>query len=648
MFTRFNHLRLLPAICFRSSLIWLMLTSSPLLLAEDDPSLLETLVVTAHRMPLPESELGSSVTLLERQLIDDRQIILASDLLQDVPSVAVSRVGGPGAQTQLRVRGAEANHVLVLIDGVKANDPAGSDEFDFAALTAFDIADIEVIRGPQSALWGSDATAGVINITTRQADEPLEASAFLEGGSLDTVFTGGRIAGGSDRGGVALNLSYYDTRGESSALDGEEDDGYENLTVGLNGKWAPSDQSRLSFSARHTESEAEYDGLGFTTGLPADADLVSLNDLTLLKGEGGMVMLDDRWDHNLRVTWLDSDRAQYRDGDWESSTAAEKIGAYYQSTLSFEAGRQNVILAVDYEEERFEQRGFAFGNDPNQNQKRDNLGWVLEYLAVPVEGLNLSGSLRYDDNSDFENVTTYRFTGSYVVRPGTRVRASYGTGQKAPTFTELYGFYPESFVGNPALKPEYSRGFDVGILQVFGSERWQADLGYFNERLEDEITSVFDFDSLLSSADNLSGESKRQGIEAEVRGRIVENLDLALSYTYTDTKQPDGGREVRRPRHMAAANVNYGWLSGRASMNLNLSYTGSQTDQVFLPPIYAPETVELADYLLVNLTGRYRATRRLELYVRAENLFDEAYVNVVGYRSPGRSIHAGVRMTTGR
>jgi vitamin B12 transporter len=648
MLTRFNDPRSLPAVSFRSCLILLMLASSGLLFAEDEPSALETLVVTAHRTPMPESELGSSVTLLERQLIDDRQIVLASDLLQDVPSIAVSRVGGPGAQTQLRLRGAEANHVLVLIDGIKANDPAGGDEFDFAALTAFDVADIEVIRGPQSALWGSEATAGVINITTRQADELLDASGFLEGGSRDTIFTGGRIAAGTDRGGLALNLSYYETRGESSALDGDEDDGYENLTLGLNGSWAPTDRSRLSFSARHADSEAEYDGLGLTTGLPADADLVSLNDLTLLKGEGGVVMLDDRWDHNFRVTWLDSDRAQYRDGDWESSTAAEKIGAYYQSTLSFETGGQHLILAVDYEEERFEQRGFVFGNDPNQNQKRDNTGWVVEYLAQPLEDLNLSGSLRYDDNSDFKNVTTYRFTGSYTVQTGTRLRASYGTGQKAPTFTELYGFYPESFVGNPELKPEYSRGFDVGILQAFGSGRWRADLGYFNERLEDEITTVYDFDSLLSSADNLTGESKRQGIEVEVHGRIVDNLDLALSYTFTDTNQPDGSREVRRPRHMAAANFNYGFLSGRAGMNLNFSYTGSQTDQVFLPPLYAPETVELADYLLVNLTGRYRVMKRLELYLRAENLFDEAYVNVVGYRSPGRSIHAGVRLSTGR
>ena len=360
-------------------------------------------------------------------------------------------------------------------------------------------------------------------------------------------------------------------------------------------------------------------------------------------------MLDERWDHMLRLTYLDSDRQQFRDGDWENGTRAEKTGAYYQSTLRVEPARQSIIFAVDYEKEQFEQRGFVVFGDPNQSQERDNLGWVVEYLAMPFEGLNLSGSLRRDDNSDFEDITPYRLTGSYAIaRTSTRLRASYGSGQKAPTFIELYGFFPDSFIGNPDLQPEYSTGFDIGVSQQLRDGRWQVNVGYFEERLRDEIVTTFVPGTFLSTADNLEERSHRQGVEVEAQGRLSEHLAITMSYTYTDSTQPDGTREVRRPRHMAAANVQYQWFDGRAGANLNLSYTGSQNDQIFPPPSFAPETVVLADYLLVNLTARYRFTERFDVYVRAENLFDEEYLNVVGYRTPGRSVHLGLRLATGR
>lgn len=616
--------------------------------AEAAESHIEDMVVTASRIPTRADAVGSAVTVVERPAIEHRQAVHAATVLQDVPGLAVSRLGGYGAQTQVRVRGAEANQVLVLVDGVKANDPAGSDEFDFSALTLYDVERLEVVRGPQSALWGSEATAGVINIITRQADRPL-ASAFVEGGARDTLYTGFRIGSGSQRGGIALNASYFDTRGESAAASGSEDDGYENLTAGFSGRWQPDARSRLAFAGRYTEATVAFDGTDFATGLPADADLVSRNDFLTLMGEGGLTMLDGRWDHSLRLTWLTTDRDQERDRVWESSTAADKLGVYYQSALSFAPAAQRLIAAVDYEVEQFEQRGYVVFDDPNQDQERSKLGWVLEYLATPLEGLDLSASVRLDDNSDFNDVTTYRVTASYrFVGTGTRLRGSYGTGQKAPTFVEQFGYYADSFVGNPDLKPEQTAGFDLGIEQRFGDDRWRMGVTYFNERLTDEIVTTFDPGSFLATADNLSGRSRREGVEATLVADLTAALSVTGSYTFVDATQPDASAEIRRPRHMAAAAVDYRLLAGRAGVNVNLSYTGAQRDTIFPPPTYAPETVTLDDYLLVTLTGRFALTRRLDVYLRADNLLDETYTEVVGYRSPGRSVHVGLRVGAGR
>jgi vitamin B12 transporter len=307
-----------------------------------------------------------------------------------------------------------------------------------------------------------------------------------------------------------------------------------------------------------------------------------------------------------------------------------------------------LILAVDFEEEKFEQIGQVIFGDPNQNQKRHNIGWVAEYLSAPVDGLSFSASLRVDDNSAFKNVTTYRFTSSYLIgATDTRLRASYGTGQKAPTFTELFGFFPGSFIGNPELQAEQTRGFDIGITQEF-LDGWQARVGYFKERLTDEIVLAFVPETFLSTVENLEGKSRRDGIEMEVDGYLVDDLQLRLSYTYTRSKQPDESTEVRRPRHMAAANLNYSLLDQRANMNLNVSYTGAQDDVIFLPPLFAPEVVQLSDYLLVDLSGSYSLTDRLAFNLRVENLFDEDYTTVVGYRTPGRGVYAGVRLSLSR
>ncbi len=623
----------------------------------DDKAELETMVVTAHRTPVALSDLGSSASVLDEAQITERQQIFAADLLRDLPGASLSRQSGNGSVTQLRVRGAESNHLLVVIDGVEVNDPSAGDEYDFGSLTNYDIANFELVRGPQSALWGSDAMAGILNITTRQTSEPVGGSVFLEGGSFGTISGGGRIGVSNDRGSLTLSGSRYETDGVSAAacqspigaepcIEATEKDGYENTTVGLNGRYRFSDLFRLGFSTRYVDDTIEFDGT--EAGIPVDADNVTDKEQLQLSVDAGLTLFDGRWDNTLRYTYLDTERDTV--SDFPTLFGAEKDGVYFQSTVFAGRGpridRHRLTLAVDYEDESYTQRSdFA-----DQDQTLDNLGVAFEYYGQPVDGLNISGSVRYDDNSVFEDITTYRLTGSYAIAGiGTRLKASTGTGQKRPTFTERFGFNPDSFIGNPDLTPEKNEGYDVGIEQTLLSGRARLGATYFNERLEDEIVTEF-LPGFVSTSVNLDGKSRREGVEVEWFSALSSDLTLRANYTYTDSKQPDATgegdvREIRRPRHQAAINLNQVFYEGRGNINFNVSYTGAQTDTLFTFPA---QTVELEAYTLVNITGELDVTDWLTLFFRAENLFEQRQIDVAGFRQPGQAFYGGFRIGTGR
>ncbi len=601
----------------------------------------ETIVVTAHRTPIAIGDTASAVSVLEEADIRERQQSFAADLLRDLPGVSLNRTSTNGSLTQVRVRGSEANHLLVIIDGVEANDPASGDEFNFGSLTNFDVASIELIRGPQSALWGSDAMSGVLNVQTRQGRDPLAGGVFVEAGSFGTRSGGGRVSTGSKRGNLALSASRYETDGVSAAASGTEKDGYENTTVGLNGRYRFTEALSFGFSSRYSEDMIQFDGTDLD-GNAVDADNETDKKLMLVSADGALDLFDGRWNNSLRLTYLDTDNEST--GSFPSLYAARKQGAYFQSTLGLGASPSShrLTFGVDYEDEDYRQRtGFA-----DQDQSLDNVGIALEYFIKPAEPLTLSASVRHDDNSEFKGITTWRGTGSYrFASTGTRLKLTAGTGQKRPGFVERFGFSPDFFVGNPDLKPEQNVGVDLGIEQSLFAGRMLLGVTYFNEQLEDEIVVV----GFPSTPENLEEKSERQGAEVELTAQVTADLSLAANYTYTRSDQPDGAgeevREIRRPRHQAALNLNHLFHAGRGNLNLNVSYTGDQTDTVFSFPA---RTVTLNAYTLVNVAGEYALTPRLTLFARAENLFDERQEDVAGFQNPGRGVYGGLRLGTGR
>ena len=626
---------------------------------------LETIVVSASRMPVSAGLSGSSIKVLDRQHIENRQVASLGEILRDVPGLAVNRGGVLGSATQIRVRGAEANQLLVFIDGVEVNDLAQGSEFNFAHLSASEIESAEVIRGPQSALWGSDALAGVINITTKKGEGPLAATAFAEGGSFGTAHGGANISGAGANYHFNLAGSYLNSRGDNISRDGNENDGYENGTLSFSAGFMPTESLSFDLVTRFTEARNEFDATDFfTTGLPADSDSETKVSQNYTRLQSNLELFNGRWKQRAGIALSNTDNDNFLNSIEGSSNQGKKYRFDYQSAFNFNTthpfdASHNLILAYEYELEEFTQRGaVSFGNDPNQDLDLDTNSFILEYRVTFDEQLSLSAGVRHDDNSDFRNATTFRTTAAYWFEDyGLRIHGNYGTGVKNPTFTERFGFFASSlfspFVGNPDLKPEKSRGWELGLSKDLLDERLNLSLTYFNQDLEDEINGFFfDMTTLSSTAINETGESKREGVELSGRAIISEKLSLSANYTYLNASQENPGgqqvNEVRRPDHLANLNLDYNFLDNRAKLNINVNYNGSQDDFFFAPPFFAQQTVSLSSYTLLNVAGSYRLNDRVSLYGRVENLLDDTYEEILGFRAPGIAAYAGIRLAMGR
>ena len=617
---------------------------------DEPPAKLDDLVVTAALEPVSINDVASSITVITREEIEQRQVKYLADLLRDVPGFSVSQAGGIGAQTQIRVRGSEANHMLVLIDGIRANDPASVDEFQFQFATTANIERIEIIRGPQSSIWGSDAMAGVINIIRTKDTRETWISGSAEGGSFSTF--NGAVDGGLSRENFRLQggVSYYTTDGINIARDGDEKDGSDNTTANLGLEWDINDAWSFVASGQYVDAETLFDDVDFyVTGLPVDTDRVTRVDRTYVRGEVRYKPPESHWSGNASVNYTDSDNRNFYDGIFNSSTAAEVVDARARgSVLLGEERHHRLTAAFDYIDTDFSQRGEALPwGDPNQDQSYDQTSLAGEYVGKYASGFTWTASARYNDFSDFDDITTWQTAFSYQASEIIRLRGSIGTGFKAPTFTERYGFYPDQFIGNPDLKPEESRGWELGFDSRWMEQGVTFGAVYFNSKLKDEIDGfVFDPGTFLFTAINRDTDSHRKGVELVFDWKPLIDLDIAANYTYTDSTEPVEGeniRELRRPRHMGSLTVQYRFAGDRAYTNLNVSFTGKQYDVFFDPNTFLSEQVKLDSYTLLDLAGGWRINGSLELIARITNLTDEAYEDVLGYSTRGRGYFGGIR-----
>ncbi len=630
------------------------------------PAAREEVVVTASRTPIALRNAGASVTVITREDIERRNPAFLADLLRDVPGFAVGRFGGAGKVTQLRVRGAEANQVLVLIDGIEANDISRDDAFDFAHLTTDDIERVEIVRGPQSSLWGSDALAGVVNVITRRGQGAVDAQANLEYGSFGTERINGSIGTGDERRDANLSVSYLESGGINIAERGDEEDGYRNGTINTRLGWQALPTLRFDFTGRlsdiHTATDGDL-GLGVPSDTPGETDILQ----AYAQGKARLSTLDGHWLHELSGTWSKMDNEDFDPMVFiEGRTVGHKHSIDYQTTLLGDTSfglpaSHSLTFALDYEQQRFRQRGpvTVFG-DPNQDRDYQNIGYVGEYRVVLAERTTLGASGRWDDNSEFSDVGTYRaFVAHELAATGTTLSAAYATGQKAPTFFERFGFssggmFSPTFIGNAGIEPETSRGWEIGITQSLLEARLVLGATWFNERLKDEINGfVVDPVAFTASAQNLAGRSEREGLELSANAAATDQVDLRATYTYLDATQPDAATgnevdEIRRPRHQAAASASWRSADRRTVLDLHLTHTGEREDDTFLPPFFVPARVSLDPYTLLGLSGRYRVNPQLTLLGRVENMLDDDYQDVLGFETEGLSAYVGIKLETAR
>ena len=621
------------------------LAASPSLATADEDTL-DQIIVTGSRAPISAGDVGSAVTIITRQDIDRRQVRYVSELLRAVPGFSVSHTGVVGSQTQVRVRGSEANQVLVLIDGVRANDPATGDEFRWEYLATANIERIEIVRGPQSALWGSDAIGGVVHIITKSGRDAPGVGGYLEAGSENTLNAAMNGGFGGDSWSVVVGVEQLATDGSNISRTGGENDDSDITTGSVNARFKPSDRLAVQLGLRTVNAYSQFDAVDFVaTGLPTDSDVAT--DTTQRLAQLGVTLgaSDNRVRHHLNARYFDSDNRDLTDGVEAASSGSDRLNIGYQADIRI--GRNLLAIALEHEKTNFEQRGEIVWGDPNQDQEMDVMSVVTDFQGRATDNVTYLLSARFDDNSDFNDIVTGRASIAWNVSDATTLRANIGTGQKTPTFIERFGYFPGQFIGNPALKPEQSLSYDIGIDQRISTSA-VIQIAVFEQEIEDEIDGfIFDPDTLLYTADNLSTTSKRSGVELGARWTVSEQLDLSMNYTYTDATE-NGAIELRRPRHAGSMQANYSFMSARGHITLAADYGGTRHDMFFPPWPNPSELVTLANYWLLDLTAQFQLTDSVRLFTRASNLLDTDYEQVYGYRTPGRAAYAGVQVNFGQ
>ncbi len=599
------------------------------------PKTLDTLVVTANRRANELRNVGSSITVITAEDIANRQAFSVSDLLTSVPGVDVLRTGGLGQTSTVFVRGAGSDQTLVLIDGVEVNDPsAPGNGFDFSNLLVNDIERIEILRGPQSPLYGSNAIGGVINIITKTGQGETKGYLEAQGGSFGTFKVGGGVSGGDSLVDYKLSASQLEQEGFSAAdknLPGNsEDDGYKNTTVSASLGVKPLDILDFRAQIRFVEDTAELDNCGG----PGCDNLFSTSDNKNLVAslKSHLVLFDGLWDQTLSLGYNHDNRI-FRDpmpGSFFpfSEFQGNRFKVDWQNNFYIHE-KNTLTFGIEHEED------WMTSDTITQQSQRTTGYYLQDQLELWDRSITTAG-IRLDDNNRFGGQITWRVTQLIAIDEiGMRLKGSYGTGFRAPSLFQL--FAPPTFgpVGNAALSPERSQGWDVGLEQTFWDERILIGASYFNNNFDSLIG--FDFGRGFQNIDS----ARTHGVESFIEFRPMVGLTLKGTYTFLNTRDDTTrDRLFGRPTHKASFDANYRFLDG-ANVNLNAVLVG---DRDFLDfNVFPAVRQEIAGYVVINLAAGYEINPNLQVFARVDNLFDQEYQNVLGFGTSRIAGFGGLR-----
>jgi vitamin B12 transporter len=594
----------------------------------------DLIVVTANGSPTRLWEVGRSITVIED--VASRPFVTVPDLLATTPGISVSRNGGIGGFSAVRIRGAEGEQTLTLIDGVRVNDPSSpGGGFDFGNLLTGTIERVEVLRGPNSVPWGSQAIGGVVNIVTVRPADDFGGSVRAEAGYQDAAAIAGNIGGTVGIVSASLGGGYFRDDGISAFKDGAERDGYRQYAA--NGKigLALSNTLDLDFRAYYADSRTNIDG--FPPPFFSFADTPELSTAQELYAYAGANLrwLDGKWRSRLAFTLSDINR--------------DNFDAPGQVVPSFLARGRT---------ERFEYQGDAdisggvravFGGEHEQSRFTDGFSPVktnvtsgyAQLVVDPYDSLTLTGGARIDDHKTYGSETTFSTNLAWRPSGNTVIRAAYGEGFKAPTLFQLYSFF-----GNTTLQPEQAKSFEVGVEQKLIDDTLTLGVTLFQRNSRNQI----DFISCLGQTtgictnrpfgtyDNVK-RSRAKGVETTLAIKPTDAFTIQANYTYVDAEDSTTGLTLlRRPKHSLNLDMDWRareWLRVGASMRV-VSDSADSDFQTFT-------RTSLDGYTLFGLRASVPIGESFEIFGRVDNLFDVSYDTVSGYGTYGRNAHFGVR-----
>ena len=615
--------------------------------AEDveTPSDADQIIVTASRLETTQADVGSSVSVVTQEELQEGKYPTVVEALRKVPGLDIVRSGGPGGNAAAFIRGADSSQTQVLLDGIELNNPASPNRgFNLTTLTLENVDRIEIIRGPQSMIYGSDAMGGVINIISKQAKKGVHMSAMTEAGSYSSFNNVGTLSYGSDAIDFTGGVTQQDVGNISSAganYGNFEQDAFHNTSLSGRLGLRPSDSVDTAFITRYGRSNAGLDNFGGYGG--DDPNRHYNNEEFFNRGQ-----IEARFLDNTLTTkaWTDyTDHGLYDNNDPDQMSAEYLRSNYIGNML--DAGTSvtwapkkyfSSVLGYEYEKERASSYYYSDGSyGPYENvfdwRSANTNSVFFETKTSYEEKVFLDAGVRYDRQSIFGDRTTFRVAPAWYVTESTKLRGSVGTGFKAPSLVQLYSPY-----GNPDLQAETSTGWDIGVDQQIVRDRLAAEVTFFDNDYDDLIT----FNPSTFVLENINS-AYTQGVEVALTTTLSETVSLRSAYTYTESEDRDTDESLlRRPRNKGSITTTY-QPTDRVTSQVEWRVYGKRFDNDF--SAYPPVRTTLAGYGLVNLAISYKANETFEIFTRVDNIFDQEYEEVLGYGTMGCAAYGGLKAT---
>jgi len=611
---------------------------------------LTNVVVTATKTSTNTLELANSITVIDSAEIASGNKINLFDLLNSEYGLSVTQPGGLGALSTINIRGSNPEHTLILLDGVEMNMTSdAANVYDFANLPAENINRIEVLRGPQSTLYGSDAMAGVINIITNKGMGKPALQLSAEGGSYSTFKGNAGLSGSFNNFNYLVSFGRTQSDGISSAGEkygNTENDGYSGNNISSRLGYDINEHAGINFFLRFTKAETDLDQFGGEFG-DDPTYLYNLEELTS-RIEGYFNLFDGFWDQKIGASYYKSIRKYDFDSTVNNPASSNSLYDGKKYKLDWQNNPHvfdsNIITAgIDFEIEQASTEYYyssAFGPYESiiPNSETTTTGFYLQDQLEINNNFFASVGIRYDFYKKFGGAFTYRIAPAYIFwQTGTKLKATIGTGFNAPS---IFYLYDPSF-GNEELNPEKNFGWDVGVEQFFWFSGVSTGATYFSN----EFTDLFGSDENFKTV-NIQ-KAKSNGVELFTKAVLTNQLDIKLNYTYTNAvnkseQSPDYNEKLlRRPENKIGALINYNFVE-QANVNLEVIYVGGSDDKDF--STFPASRIAIEEYTLINVAAHYDLFAFLRLTGRIENLLDADYEEIFGFGRPGLSGYAGLRI----